>query len=74
MYIELHKNGDVWLDGDKTPMSQLAARLPKAEGAAKPVIIATDAGVKLQRAVDVIDTVNARGYFKVSLREAQQFH
>ena len=74
VYIELHKNGDVWLDGDKTPMSQLAARLPKAQGAAKPVIIATDAGVKLQRAVDVIDTVNARGYFKVSLREAQQFH
>ncbi len=27
----------------------------------------------LQRAVDVIDVLSARGYSKVSLREAQQF-
>ena len=74
IYIELHKNGDVWVDGDKIAMAQLPSRLPKAHGDAKPVIIATDPGVKLQRAVDVIDTANARGYFKVSLREAQQFH
>ena len=73
VYIELHKNGDVWLDGEKTALAKLSTQLPRGGKNAKPVIIASDPGVKLQRAVDVIDTVNALGYYKVSLREAQQF-
>lgn len=73
VYVELHEDGEVWLDGEKIALTDLAARLPRARGEAKPVVIATDPGVLLQRAVDVIDIANSRGYFKVSLREAQQF-
>ncbi len=73
VYIELHKNGELWLDGEKISMRELGARLPRVKGEAKPVIIASDAGVKLQQAVDVIDIANAHGYYQVSLREAQQF-
>jgi len=73
IYIELHKDGGVWLDGEKTNLASLDRQIPQAKGEGKPVIIASDAGVRLQRAVDVIDVVNNRGYFKVSLREAQQF-
>mgnify|MGYP001014036629 CR=1 FL=1 len=36
-------------------------------------IVASDPGVPLQRAVDVIDVLNAQGLNKVSLREARQF-
>ena len=73
VYIELHKDGEVWLDGEKISLSQLARRLPQVQGDGKPVVIGSDPGVRLQRAVDVIDVVNTRGYYKVSLREAQQF-
>ncbi len=73
VYIELHKNGDVWLDGEKITISQLGQQLPLVRGAGKPVVIGSDPGVRLQRAVDVIDVLNTRGYYKVSLREAQQF-
>jgi biopolymer transport protein ExbD len=73
VYIELHQDGKLWLDGEKIAFDELGGRLPKVRGEAKPVVIASDRGVKLQRAVDVIDVLNGRGYFKVSLREAQQF-
>lgn len=73
IFVELHNDGTLWLDGEQLPFRQLASRLPRARGAGKPVVIASDPGVKLQRAVDVIDVLNARGYAKVSLREAQQF-
>lgn len=73
VYIELHANGEVWLDGEQTSLEKFRSRLPRAGKDAKPVIIASDPGVKLQRAVDAIDAVNARGYHRVSLREAQQF-
>ncbi len=73
LFVELHKDGSVWLDGDKLAFSQLRARVPRVKGEAKPVIIASDAGVRLQTAVDVIDVLNARGYSKISLRETQQF-
>lgn len=73
VYIELHKNGEVWLDGEEIALGELAQALPRIQGEGKPVVLASDPGVSLQRAVDVIDVLNARGYFKVSLREAQQF-
>jgi biopolymer transport protein ExbD len=37
------------------------------------VVVASDPGVPLQRAIDVIDILNAGGFAKVSLREARQF-
>lgn len=73
IFVELHRDGSFWLDGEQLPFGQFEARLPRIRGAPKPVVIASDPGVKLQRAVDVIDVLNARGYTKISLREAQQF-
>ncbi len=73
IYIELHKDGTFWLDGEQLPFRNLPNRLPQVRGDGKPVVIASDPGVPLQRAVDVIDVLNGRGYTKVSLREAQQF-
>ncbi|MGD9604087.1 MAG: ExbD/TolR family protein [Gammaproteobacteria bacterium] len=73
VFIELHKDGTVWLDGEQVRLAELGAKLPRIRGDAKPVIVASDPGVKLQRAVDVIDVANAHGYTKISLREAQQF-
>lgn len=71
VYIELHKDGSLWLDGERRALADVGAALPKKSD--KPVIVASDSGVELQRAVDVIDVLNARGFYKVSLREAQQF-
>ncbi|MSR14213.1 MAG: biopolymer transporter ExbD [Gammaproteobacteria bacterium] len=73
IFVELHKDGTYWLDGEQLAFKDLPNRLPRARGTAKPVVIASDPGVPLQRAVDVIDTLNDRGYTKISLREAQQF-
>jgi biopolymer transport protein ExbD len=73
IYVELHKDGTFWLDGEKMPFKDFSERLPRASGSGKPMVIASDPGVPLQRAVDVIDVANGRGYTKVSLREAQQF-
>ena len=73
IFVELHKDGSFWLDGEKLAFSQLGSRLPRISGTAKPVIVASDNGVRLQTAVDAIDVLNAHGYSKISLRETQQF-
>jgi len=71
VYIELHEDGSLWLDGERRALGDVGAALPRKSD--KPVIVASDPGVELQRAVDVIDVLNARGFYKVSLREARQF-
>ena len=71
LYIELHKDGGLWLDGERRDMADLPQALPKSKD--KPVVVASDPGVPLQRAIDVIDVLNAGGFAKVSLREARQF-
>ena len=71
IYIELHKDGGLWLDGERRDLSDLPSALPARSD--KSVIVASDPGVPLQREVDVIDVLNAQGLTKVSLREARQF-
>jgi biopolymer transport protein ExbD len=71
IYIELHKDGGLWLDGERRDFADLPGALPKKTD--KSVIVASDPGVPLQRAVDVIDVLNAHGLTRVSLREARQF-
>jgi len=71
LYIELHKDGGLWLDGERHDTKDLPHALPKSKD--KPVVVASDPGVPLQRAIDVIDVLNAGGFAKVSLREARQF-
>ncbi len=71
VYIELHQDGSLWLDGERRDFADLGGALPRS--VSKPVIVASDVGVSLQRAVDVIDVLNAGGFSKISLREARQF-
>ena len=71
IYIELHKDGSLWLDGERREQSDLPRALPR--NSPKPLIVASDPGVPLQRAIDVMDIATARGLTKVSLREARQF-
>ncbi len=71
VYIELHQDGGLWLDGERRDLADLPRALPRKPD--KSVIVASDPGVPLQRAVDVIDILNAHGLTKVSLREARQF-
>ncbi len=74
LYVELHKDGGLWVDGERCEgLGGLGRTLAQGQRRVKPAIIASDPGVPLQRAVDVIDVLSARGYSKVSLREAQQF-
>lgn len=71
IYIELHQDGSLWLDGERRDFAGLAGALPRS--VTKPVILASDVGVPLQRAVDVMDVLNAGGFRKISLRVARQF-
>ena len=71
VYIELHQDGGLWLDGERRDLADLPRALPTKSD--KSVIVASDPGVPLQRAVDVIDVLNAQGLTRVSLREARQF-
>ena len=67
-------DGSLWLDGERhTPGSLRAALRAVDIGRVKSAIVATDKGVPLQGAVDVIDLLNARGLASVALREARQF-
>lgn len=73
LYLELHADGSLWLDGERARLPALGQALAERGPQVKPAIVASDPGVPLQRAVDVIDVLNSRGYVKVSLREARQF-
>lgn len=74
LYIELHADGSLWLDGERHTSGSLRAALRAVDiGRVKSAIVATDKGVPLQGAVDVIDLLNARGLASVALREARQF-
>lgn len=74
LYVELHADGSAWVDGvrhdaQSLPQALRAASLDEVESA----IVASDPGVSLQRAVDVVDALNARGLARVALREAKRF-
>ena len=74
LYVELHADGSVWIDGRRHDEGSWQPALQGLDvGAVKSGIVATDAGVSLQRAVDVIDALNARGLANVVLREARHF-
>lgn len=74
LYIELQGDQSVWVDGTRHSLASLPSALDTLRlSDFKSAIVAADPGVPLQRAVDVIDQLGARGLSNVLLREARQF-
>ena len=74
MQVELHRDGSTWLAGrqlsDKELLDSAAQR---QRGDKDMAIVAVDNGVKLQRAVNVIDILKSTGIVAVDLRRAPSF-
>ncbi len=72
--IELHADNSMWVNRVNYPFSEIAQAIgdidPSPDSAA---VVATDPGVPLQRAVDVIDALQQHGLTNVSMREARRF-
>lgn len=72
--IELHSNNTYWVNKTKHPFENIESVLIDFEASVKsPVVIASDAGVFLQQAVDVLDIVQNLGFSNVSLQKAKTF-
>jgi biopolymer transport protein ExbD len=70
--VELHADGATWVAGTRVVHGGLTDALAAADGTAGAVV-ATDPGVPLQRTVDVIDALRARGIDAVALQRAETF-
>ena len=72
--VELHDDGTLWLDGEKTGIEALQNYTADitAPGEVR-VILGVDPEVILQRAVDVMDVFNQQGIFNISMSAAQKF-
>ena len=72
--IELHADKTMWVNRVNYPFSEIAQAIgdidPTPDSAA---VVASDPGVPLQRAVDVIDVLQQHGLTNVSMREARRF-
>jgi biopolymer transport protein ExbD len=72
--VELHVNGSIWLNGEKSDMKGLRKL---ASSIATPnktrVILAVDSSVKLQRAVDVMDIFNQYDIVNIAMSAARKF-
>lgn len=74
MQVELHRDGSTWLAGRRLSDQQLlAAAAERQRGDKDLAIVAVDNGVKLQRAVSVIDILKSTGIAAVDLRRARSF-
>lgn len=74
MQVELHRDGSTWLAGRRLSDQQLLAAAGERQRGDKDLaIVAVDNGVKLQRAVSVIDILKSTGIAAVDLRRARSF-
>jgi len=72
--IELHSDNTYWVNKTRHPFEDIQAVLVDYEASVKsPVVIASDRGVLLQQAVDVLDIVQSLGFSNVSLQEGKTF-
>ena len=72
--VELHGDGSTWLAGRRVNDTELRRSATQRTHTDKDVaIVAVDTGVKLQRAVVVIDILKATGVQAVDLRRARSF-
>lgn len=74
MQVELHRDGSTWLAGRQLSDKQLLESAAQRQRGDKDMaIVAVDNGVKLQRAVNVIDILKSTGIVAVDLRRARSF-
>lgn len=74
MQVELHRDGSTWLAGRALSDKELLdAATQRQRGDKDLAIVAVDNGVKLQRAVNVIDILKSTGIVAVDLRRARSF-
>lgn len=72
--IELHSDNTIWINKSRHRFEHIESVLVEFEASPKsPVVIASDRGVVLQHAVDVLDIVQGLGFSNVSLQEAKSF-
>jgi len=72
--IELHSDKTIWINQARYAMSAVESAIydlnPRSDS---PVVVASDPGVPLQRAVDIIDILQRRGLLNIALTEAERF-
>ncbi len=74
MQVELHRDGSTWLAGRSLSDRELREAAAQRQRGDKDVaIVAVDNGVKLQRAVNIIDILKSTGIVAVDLRRARSF-
>lgn len=72
--VELHVNGSIWLNGEKSDMSGLRKLAGSIDAPNKTrVILSLDPGVELQPAVDVMDIFNQKGIHNIAMSAARKF-
>lgn len=72
--VELHSDGSMWMENrliDEAELKRNAAQRKHSEK--DPAVVAVDGGVKLQRAVAVIDILKGAGIPAVELQRARAF-
>ena len=74
MEVELHRDGSTWSSGRQVTDVELRHNAAQRQRGDKDVaIVAVDNGVKLQRAVNIIDILKSTGIVAVDLRRARSF-
>ena len=72
--IELHEDQTVWINKGQYSMSSVENAIVELNPAAdSPVVLASDPGVPLQRAVTIIDILQRRGLLNIALTETERF-
>ena len=72
--IEIHSDNSYWINKTKHALNEIEPVLIDFEASIKsPVVIASDSGVHLQQAVDILDIVQNLGFTNVSLQKAKTF-
>ena len=72
--IELHSDKTVWINKGQYSMGTVEQAIYELNPAPdSPVVVASDPGVPLQRAVTVIDILQGRGLTNIAMTEAETF-
>lgn len=72
--IELHADASVWINKGRYALDTVENAIYELNPAPdSPVVVASDPGVPLQRAVSVIDILQRRGLTNIALTEAETF-
>lgn len=72
--VEVHRDNTLWLGGHQVSEAELRRDAAQRTHTAKDVAtVAVDDGVKLQRAVAVIDVLKSAGYLAVDIKRTRTF-